>query len=268
MIRKLLSKHFNNKIKKYKTISKKYNFFNFILFYLLYILQLGVPFFITYLSLAFSLSPNLFLIVNFLPICYLIFLCFYMKKIADSKKKVPNILLFIIKYLNSKLYNRLIKAIKYSDYYQENRFNDVIQEISKMNLKELYKYKKFIVNNISIFNNHQQMAIIKEINISIDFFENQEERILKKYKENKQFIKIKEEKTAFENLDINKIHTYSDNFIFYHFKDIVKESDKLTLTEKKYIFKHLEERINLYIEKNKILEKENEYIKNQLIKNI
>lgn len=266
MIRKLLSKHFNNKIKKYKTISKKYNFFNFILFYLLYILQLGVPFFLAYFYLVFE--SNFFLFLFFISTCYTFYLGLYTCKIGNGKKKEPNILLFIIKYLNSKLYNRLIKAIKYSDYYQENRFNDVIQEISKMNLKELYKYKKFIVNNISIFNNHQQMAIIKEINISIDFFENQEERILKKYKENKQFIKIKEEKTAFENLDINKIHTYSDNFIFYHFKDIVKESDKLTLTEKKYIFKHLEERINLYIEKNKILEKENEYIKNQLIKNI
>lgn len=266
MIRKLLSKHFNNKVNKYKKIFLKYNFFNNILFYLLYILQLGIPFFLAYFYLVFESIFLLFLF--FISSCYTFYLGLYTCKIGNGKKKEPNILLFIIKYLNSKLYNRLIKAIKYSNYYQENIFNDVVEEIGKMNLKELYKYKKFIVNNIDIFKNHQQMKIVEEINISIDFFENQEERIIKNYKENRQFIKIKEEKTVFENFDINKIHTYSDNFIFYYFKDIIKESDKLTLTEKKYIFKHLEERINLYIKKNKILEKENEYIKNQLIKNI
>lgn len=268
MIRQLLSKHFNKKVILYKKIFKTYDFINFILFITCFfalfcisvflglaVLILDFNFLLSFLGFGFSFILGIFIIYK-------------MKEFLD-KNNYPHILKFILKFSKSKFLKRIDKVIFYSNFnLNQDKFKYIIEEIKKMDLKSLHKNKKFIVNNIDIFNNKQQKTIINEINKSIDFFEIQEKRILNKYKENiEKNININEN-LYINDFDYNKILQESDDIVFSNLNFIIKESKNLSVKEKRILFSNIEERFDLYIEKNEILEKENNYLKSKIIKSI
>lgn len=268
MIKQLLSKHFDKKVFLYKRIFKIYDFINFILFMICYFALFFISAFLSVFSIIFEFHYLFSLPLIALFFLTSIFVIYKMKKCIDENT-YPHILKFILKFSKSKFSKRIDKAIFYSNFnLNHDKFKDIIKEIQTMDLKSLNKNKKFIVNNIDIFNNKEQQTIIDEINKSIDFFENQEKRILNKYKENiEKNISIKE-KFYINDFNYNKILKESNEVVFYNLKFIIKESKKLSNEEKRNLFFNIEERIDLYIEKNKILEKENKYVKSKIIKSI
>ena len=163
--KQLFSKHFGRKIKLQKTLNKRIEIL-YIFYFIIHLILL-----VSFTIFGFSyFIEGLASLIMFL-ISYFSLFGFFL---SNSKK----IFIFYINFFKKNKKSDIFYNILIFDKFSTSK--EIISRIKNMEYNELLENKSFIINRSSHFTVKQRKDIYNALEESLDFFENQKERIIKK----------------------------------------------------------------------------------------